>query len=223
MNRPADILFDLDGTLIDSSPGILASFKRVLDANGLQAAVPLEASLIGPPLGETLQRISGIADEAVLARLIEAFKQDYDTVGYRQTFAFAGVPEGLRRLAESGARLFIVTNKRMVPTRKILDALDLARYFTGVHTRDESVPMSPSKSAVTRRVVAQYAIAPGNALFVGDSEEDRRAATENGMAFVHAAYGYGDLSSAAPAAFSTLARLTDLPALAATLLSGAHT
>ena len=44
-----DILFDLDGTLIDSSPGILASFARVLAAHGLQAAVPLEASLIASP------------------------------------------------------------------------------------------------------------------------------------------------------------------------------
>lgn len=220
---PPDILFDLDGTLIDSSPGILASFRRVLDASGLHPVVPLEASLIGPPLGETLQRITGIADDTVLAGLTEAFKRDYDTSGYRQTVVFEGVPEGLRRLAEAGARLFIVTNKRMAPTLKILDALDLARYFTGVHTRDETLPMAPSKTAVTRRVVAHYAIASGNALFVGDSDEDRRAARENNMAFAHAAYGYGDLSGAETADCITLTRLTDLPELAALHFSGVRT
>ena len=52
---PPDILFDLDGTLIDSSPGILASFGRVLAAHGLEPLVPLDASLIGPPLAETLR------------------------------------------------------------------------------------------------------------------------------------------------------------------------
>lgn len=218
-----DILFDLDGTLIDSSPGILASFRRVLDAHGLRAAVPLEASLIGPPLGETLQKITGLADEAALARLVDAFKHDYDSAGYRQTLAFEDVPEGLRRLANDGARLFIVTNKRMVPTRKILDALDLARYFAGVHTRDETVPMAPSKSAVTRRVMEHYAIAPGHALFVGDSGEDRQAAAENGVAFVHAVYGYGDLAGAASADCMPLTRLTDLTELAARYFSGAHT
>lgn len=190
---PSDILFDLDGTLIDSSPGILASFQRVLDANGLRAVVPLEASLIGPPLGETLQRISGIADDAVLSRLTEAFKQDYDTTGYRQTLAFEGVPEVLRLLSEEGSRLFIVTNKRMVPTRKILAELNLARYFTGVHTRDETVPMASSKSGVTKRVIAQYAIVPDKAFFVGDSEEDATAAKDNHLRFILAIYGYGNM------------------------------
>ena len=75
---PTDILFDLDGTLIDSSPGILASFARVLEANGLAPAVPLEASLIGPPLAVTLRQVSGVRDEALLARLVDAFKADYD-------------------------------------------------------------------------------------------------------------------------------------------------
>jgi phosphoglycolate phosphatase len=210
---PPDILFDLDGTLIDSSPGILASFQRVLDANGLRAVVPLEASLIGPPLGETLRRISGIEDDAVLSRLTEAFKQDYDTTGYRQTHAFEGVPEGLRQLAEAGSRLFIVTNKRMVPTRKILDALGLARYFTGVHTRDETVPMASSKSAVTRRVVTQYSIACGKALFVGDSDEDAAAAGENHLRYIHAVYGYGTMIANTAPEHSTLRHFPALPEL----------
>lgn len=188
---PPDILFDLDGTLIDSSPGILATFERVLAAHGLRAAVPLEPSLIGPPLAVTLRQVSGVEDEAGLARLVEAFKQDYDTAGYLSTFAFDGVAEGLRRLADGGARLFIVTNKRLVPTRKILDALDLARCFAGVHSRDETEPPAPSKAAVTRRVLALHAIDPARAFFVGDSDEDAAAARENGLAFIHAAYGYG--------------------------------
>lgn len=210
---PPDILFDLDGTLIDSSPGILASFQRVLDAGGLRPVVPLESSLIGPPLGETLKRISGIEDETALAGLIEAFKQDYDNAGFRQTLAFDGVAEGLERLAAAGSRLFIVTNKRLVPTRKILDALGLAGYFTGVHTRDETAPMSPSKSAVTKRVMALYAITPGNAFFVGDSEEDRQAAEENGLLFVHATYGYGAVADAGRLGGMILERMIDLPDL----------
>lgn len=212
---PTDILFDLDGTLIDSSPGILASFGRVLAAHGLRAAVPLEASLIGPPLAVTLRRISGIGDEALLGRLVEAFKRDYDTVGYRDTLAFDGVADGLARLAATGCRLHIVTNKRLAPTRKILAALGLADYFAGVHSRDET--MAPSKSAVTRRVIAHYAIDPARACFVGDSAEDAAAARENGLVFIHAAYGYGATGIAQrPAA--VLARFADLPDLVTTLI-----
>ena len=212
----ADILFDLDGTLIDSSPGILASFGRVLAADGLRPAVPLEASLIGPPLAVTLQQVSGIADEARLARLVEAFKQDYDTAGCLATEVFPGVAAGLAQLAAAGSRLFIVTNKRMLPTRRILEALGLARHFAGIHTRDETEPMALSKTVVTQRVVARYGIERSRAFFVGDSDEDAAAARENSLAFIHAAYGYGAAGIAeTPAA--VLDRFSQLPDLIATL------
>ena len=116
---------------------------------------------------------------------------------------------GLAQLAAAGARLFIVTNKRLVPTRRILEALGLAHFFTGIHTRDESEPPAPSKSAVTHSVIARYAIDCDRACFVGDSQEDAAAARENGLAFIHAAWGYGTVEPAGrdPA---VLGRFTDL-------------
>jgi phosphoglycolate phosphatase len=200
---PADILFDLDGTLIDSSPGILASFGRILAADGLRPAVPLEAALIGPPLAVTLRRVSGIADEARLAGLVEAFKQDYDTAGHLGTEVFPGVAAGLAQLAAAGARLFIVTNKRMVPTRRILEALGLAQFFA-------------SKAAVTKRILARYGIDPAQALFVGDSDEDAAAARDNGLRFIHAAYGYGAAGIAA-APDAVLRHFAELPGIVAAL------
>ena len=214
---PPDILFDLDGTLIDSSPGILASFARVLAAHGLAPAVPLEASLIGPPLAVTLAQVSGVRDEALLARLVDAFKADYDTTGYLTTKVFPGVSAGLAQLAGAGARLFIVTNKRMVPTRKILEALGLAQFFAGIHTRDETEPPAASKAAVTKRLVAHYGIDPSRACFVGDSDEDAAAARENGLAFIHAAYGYGAAGIAA-APDAVLRHFAELPVLISGLL-----
>jgi phosphoglycolate phosphatase len=214
-----DILFDLDGTLIDSSPGILASFGRVLAAHGLQPAVPLEACLIGPPLATTLRKVSGlgdIGDEALLGRLVEAFKQDYDTAGYRTTEVFPGVAAGLAQLAGAGARLFIVTNKRLVPTRRIVEALGLAQLFAGIHTRDESEPPAPSKSAVTQRIIALHGIDRGHACFVGDSDEDAAAAHENGLTFIHAVYGYGAAGIAAQPD-AVLERFADLPKLVGNL------
>ena len=216
----ADILFDLDGTLIDSSPGILASFGRILAADGLRPAVPLEASLIGPPLMVTLRQVSGLADEARLARLAEAFKQDYDSAGCLATEMFPGVAAGLAQLAAAGARLFIVTNKRMVPTRRILEALGLAQCFAGIHTRDETEPPAVSKAAVAARVLARHGIDPAQALFVGASDEDAAAARENGLAFIHASYGYG--GSALPVRpHAVLERFAELPSLLGRLLAAA--
>jgi len=155
--------------------------------------------------------VSGTHDEALLARLVEAFKQDYDTAGYRSTEVFPGVAAGLAQLAGAGARLFIVTNKRMLPTRKILDVLGLAQHFAGIHTRDETEPMAPSKAAVTQRVLDRYGIDRSRACFVGDSDEDAAAARENGLRFIHAAYGYG--AAGIKAGSLRLDRFEDLPGL----------
>lgn len=108
-----------------------------------------------------------------------------------ETFYPLAIAAGLALLAGAGARLFIVTNKRMLPTRRILEALGLAPLFAGIHTRDETDPPAPSKAAVTQRVLGRYGIDPAQALFVGDSDEDAAAARENGLRFIHAAYGYG--------------------------------
>ena len=75
--------------------------------------------------------------------------------------------------------------------------------------------MAISKSAVTRRVIAQHAIDPGNACFVGDSGEDANAAAENGLAFIHACYGYG--AAGVDAGGLRLDRFEDLPGLIARL------
>jgi phosphoglycolate phosphatase len=210
--NPADIIFDLDGTLIDSSPGILASFGRILAAHGLQPAVKLDASLIVPPLADALRLVSGIQNERQLARLAAAFKDDYDTMGYCGTELFPGVAEGLTQLAQHGARLFIVTNKRMVPTHRILQSLGFAQLFTGIHTRDETEPPAPSKSVVTRRALSHHRINLPRAFFVGDSEEDAVAARENGLAFIHARYGYG-VASIQQGVQKVLEHFNDLPKL----------
>lgn len=207
-----DLLFDLDGTLIDSSPGILASFARILSAHDIKPVVPLAPALIGPPLLVTLQKVSGIDNAAELSELAEAFKADYDSVGYLETQVFPGVAEGLAQLAADGTRLYIVTNKRMLPTRKILEAFGLARHFSGVHTRDETEPPAPSKAAVTKRLITQYSIDPAHAWFIGDTEEDAAAARENGLGFIHAVYGYGstDMQSASDAVLQNFSALPDI-------------
>ena len=69
---PQAILFDFDGTLIDSARSILAGFELALAREGLQAAVPLSASLIGPPLPKTLAKLAGTEDPAVITRFIRS-------------------------------------------------------------------------------------------------------------------------------------------------------
>ena len=188
---PAAVLFDFDGTLIDSAPGILASFEAALRATGLTPAVPLSSALIGPPLAQTAATLLGGDDPAAVQALVAAFRTDYDTAGYRATAVYEGVPEMLSALQGAGIALHIVTNKRIAPTRRILEHLGWTPRFTGVYALDALDPAAPHKPALVTEVLHREALAAARCWMVGDSAEDRRAAETNGLRFFGAAWGYG--------------------------------
>lgn len=207
------LLFDLDGTLIDSSPSILASFAAALERCGRQPAVALERGLIGPPLRATLRKVSGCDDEAELDRLVAAFKEDYDERGYRATLAYPGVADALAALAGVGAALFIVTNKRILPTTRILAHLGWTDFFRGVCALDSTTPPAADKAALVAGVVAAHGIAAPRALLVGDTPEDMVAATKNGLRFAAARWGYGRFDEVALTGMKSLAEPREIAGL----------
>ncbi len=212
--EPQHILFDLDGTLIDSAPSILAGFGAVVERHGVTPRVPLDSRLIGPPLLPTLERITGIGDPDALKQMATTFKASYDNEGYRHTLVYPGIDAALRALAARAA-LYIVTNKRIHPTRQILDHLGWASLFAGAYAQDAFEPPLPSKAAVIGRVLATHGISPAAALYIGDRAEDGEAATANGLAFAWATWGYGvDLDLAPFIRPRTLAEPADFASLA---------
>src|SRR5690606_33185584 len=186
--RYTHVLFDLDGTLIDSAPAILASYRDAFAAAGRVAGVPIDASIVGPPLLETLRMLAGTTDATVIEPLAAGFKASYDSTGYRQTAAYEGVGEMLQRLVDAGCTLAIATNKRLLPTRLILEHLGWASHVAAVYAREQAV-------------------------YVGDRSEDGESADANGLPFLAATWGYGSLSSAEMAphwrAVATPAALAD--------------
>jgi phosphoglycolate phosphatase len=184
------ILFDLDGTLVDSAPSILAGFGAVVERHGITPQMALDSRLIGPPLLPTLSRLSGSQDDAALQNMAATFKAWYDTEGYQLTAVYPGIDTALRTLADRAA-LYIVTNKRIHPTRHILDYLGWAPLFAGVYAQDAFEPPLASKAAVIGRAMATHGIERGRAMYVGDRAEDGEAATTNGLRFAWAVWGYG--------------------------------
>ena len=208
----SDVLFDLDGTLVDSAPAILATLRLVLERHGLEPAVPLDHRLIGAPLVPMLTRLTNMAREEDLAPLVETFREVYDCEGLTATVAYDGLDEVLGSLVRGGRRLYVVTNKRDVPTRRILALLGVAPCFTGVHALDSTAPSARDKRHLVECVMAAHRLDAPNCVMVGDTVEDARAAWENGLAFVAATYGYGTPTVDAPgAALGTIARLRELP------------
>ncbi len=196
MPRYSHILFDLDGTLIDSAPAILASFRDAFARAGLTPVIAIDDSIIGPPLTETLQLLAGSTDAALIDRLADGFKASYDTEGYKATAPYAGVGEMLASLKAAGLSLAIATNKRIHPTRLILEHLGWLGHFDHIYALDLFSPRLPHKAAMIQRLLADHAIPSATSIYIGDRSEDGESADANQLPFLAATWGYGSIAPA---------------------------
>jgi phosphoglycolate phosphatase len=170
-------IFDLDGTLVDSLPGIAWSIDCAFTDCRLPRPSCDVGKYIGPPIRNILAAISGISDIDDLNRLEHAFRCSYDSEGWRKTTCFKGVPDLLEQLRVSGAELFVVTNKPAHVTAKILGELNLADFFEEVACRGSH----GSKAEVLSGLLKRRRLVPEAGLMVGDTQEDSHAAAAAGM------------------------------------------
>jgi phosphoglycolate phosphatase len=208
----SNVLFDLDGTLIDSAPAILATLRLVLAQHAVEPIVPLDRHLIGAPLLPMLAKLVGATREEDVAGLAATFRDVYDTEGLASTVAYDGLREVLAALVTGGRGLYVVTNKRDVPTRRILELFDVARYFASIHALDTTSPPARNKIELVRHVISAHGLNAAECVMVGDTAEDAVAAHANALCFVAATYGYGTPTVDAPSApLATIASLRELP------------
>lgn len=186
------LIFDLDGTLIDSAPSILASLAKVLEEAGVAPRVPLDSGLIGPPLQETLSKLTGTQAPEILQAYVGAFKRHYDAGGYKATLPYAGIVEMLSELRARGFPMHLATNKRLAPTRLIIDFLGWNDFFSSIYALDCYQPRLSDKGELLQRLLMEQDIRADVALYIGDKFEDGIAAESNGLAFLGVKWGYGD-------------------------------
>jgi phosphoglycolate phosphatase len=186
-----NIIFDLDGTLIDSAPSILEAFKQVLEQFSYAPIKPLNSGLIGPPLRETLQVISGESDPEKLTLLVDAFKRSYDNDAYALSTSYIGITEMLESLALTGKFLYLATNKRFIPTKKILQFFEWEKYFQNVYAIDKVTPPYLHKAHMIESILLDQGLQSKNCVYIGDRLEDGDAAKSNRLPFIYVSWGYG--------------------------------
>jgi phosphoglycolate phosphatase len=187
------IIFDLDGTLIDSSTGILWALKTAFSQCKVSPLSPWSPSLIGPPLRQIISQQSESQDSLLLDSLCSSFINLYDSNGYRLSNPYNGVEPLLDELLEKGCRLFIVTNKRIVPTNKILNYLNWNSKFEGVFGIDSFVDIQfAKKENIISRITIDFKLAKKNTLYIGDRLEDYEAAVSSEIEFVNVTWGFGE-------------------------------
>lgn len=208
------IIFDLDGTLIDSSSSILTSFEHSFKRLGITPTRPLTPEIIGPPLMPILKILAGTEDAQILNALARQFKAHYDTEGYKQATVFPGITALLKTAAASAGKLYIATNKRLLPTSRIIQHLRWSQYFAKVYALDYFNPPLASKALMIGRILADQQLSAAETIYVGDRFEDGMAAEENKLQFAFATWGYNDEGAGEPPAhwqrFATPEHLTRL-------------
>ncbi|MBV2352096.1 HAD family hydrolase [Synechococcus sp. HK05] len=190
-NRQTAVLFDLDGTLVNSSAGILASLDYAFRANGTSPIAALTDLMVGPPLHEIVESLCPEILPSGIDMIIESFKAHYDSIGYLQTTPYDGINQMLNRLLDAGIILAIVTNKRAHPTELILDQLGWNDCFSYVYCPDSFQPTpSHRKSGLLRKIMHDNGINPPDCVYVGDRKEDWHSARANNIRFGWVEWGY---------------------------------
>jgi pyrophosphatase PpaX len=199
---PRAVLFDLDGTLIDSVPLIVASMQHAFAGRADAPSVKEWVALIGTPLDAMIRRWGG--DEADVALLKERYKEHQWAHHDAMVRAFPGIPEALDALTARGVRMAVVTSKLEPSARRSLEFLGLARHFEAVVGLESTARHKPDPEPV-RYALGVLSAPPGEAAFVGDSPHDMAAGNAAGVATVAALWGpftRAELAVAGPRAWA---------------------
>ncbi len=192
--RVSAILFDLDGTLVDTADDIGAALDALLVENGHTALGEATArGLVGDGARALIEKgwkVSGLPapDAAMLDKLTARWFQIYEADIARTSKPYAGVEATLETLRQRGLKLGIVTNKADRPTAKLLKTIGFEKYFGAVVGGD--VPFRKPDARHVRVGLAALGSAPGETAFVGDSPNDAYSARAAGLPFIAVPYGY---------------------------------
>jgi len=183
------VIFDLDGTLINSAPSILNSMGSAIKESGYTPLLSLDSSLIGPPLYETIANVTGLTESCELNLIVDRFKKQYDEKDCLDVTCFSGASSILERI-KLDSNLILATNKRLIPTEKILKHLEWDDMFNSIYTLDTFDPPLKNKTELLRKVISEEEINTDEAVYIGDRLDDEFAAKENKISFIMVDWSY---------------------------------
>jgi phosphoglycolate phosphatase len=183
------LIFDLDGTLTDSKPGILGCLRKVIDQHQLDAGGSLDR-FIGPPVEQWAIELlpNGSAEDQ--AALASDYRACYDREGWSNNSVFPGVRELLDALHTAGYPLYVCTSKQQHFAERILEHFGLAPLFRAIYG-DKAEYEDHAKPLLLGRLLEGEALEAGHAWMIGDRIHDIEAAEVNDVRSIAAGWGYG--------------------------------
>ena len=187
------ILFDLDGTIVDSAPGITATLAYMFEQLGKPIPTPSELlSYVGPPLLDSFRDYAGFdAEESAVA--LAVYREKYLNVGAYDATQYPGVGLVLKAVHESPIPMSLATSKPETPATLILEHFNLARYFDIITGASEDEVRSAKKDVVAEALIRLAAMGAdiSRPVLVGDREHDVQGAAANNVPTIFVEWGYG--------------------------------
>ena len=190
------VIFDLDGTLINSGPDLLNSLNYVLAQNNLEK---IDKNVIGNLVGggaeamikKGYNHLNAYLDEKKIPFLVNLFINHYYKNCTKETTLYDGVLDILKFLKKK-TYICLCTNKKQFLAERILEELEIKNFFDFILGSDGKTPLKP-EIEMPKKCLDKFQVAANQVVFVGDSENDILPAKQLGMFSVHVTYGYGKL------------------------------
>lgn len=188
------VVFDLDGTLVDTAPGILAYLNEMLaeldrPALELETVRPMIGNGVRSLMIDGLEASGGLPDGVDIDRLFGRYLERYSVDPARASEPYPGVVETLETLAEGALSMGVCTNKPQIPTERLLAKLDLDRYFRASIGGD-ALPIKKPDPGHLLTVLERLDVDPARAAFIGDSPTDAKTAKAANIPCVLVSFGY---------------------------------
>lgn len=189
--RLSTLLFDFDGTLVDTKKDVFESLMHAFSVCGLTIAPPDAAIILQMQLPDAVRHAAPDLTLEKRAAIITAFKEHYDSSDYPGTTLMPGARELLETCRHRSITCFIVSNKRRIPMLRILDKFNLSGYFAAVYNHDMQDGHRPGKNELLALAISEHSIDKKTTAYIGDMEADVTAAKTNGIAAIAVTNGYG--------------------------------
>jgi phosphoglycolate phosphatase len=217
MNRYKNILFDLDGTLLDTKSGVLGSVKKAFA--DLSIALPPEEELenfMGPPLEQCFTEVCKLSLEQAY-KAMSVYRRYYEDSGIFDARPYEGIMELLANLRGKGYCLGVATSKSQRLACAVLEHFDLDGYFETIAGAPEGTQtLWSKKDSVLKAMSALTAASAANTVLVGDRKYDAKGADDAGIDAIGVLFGYGKIDEIEASRFKMIA--ADIPQLQKLLL-----
>ncbi|MBQ3819367.1 HAD hydrolase-like protein [bacterium] len=185
-------IFDLDGTIVNSSMEVLACFKKAFKKADYEIDESrLTHNVIGPPLKQILKLIApNLDDEKKLEEIVKHFRDIYDNNENDISIMYEGMYDYLKSLKDEGCKVFMATFKPMIPTMRIVKMLNIEEFFDDIYTIDK-FNSRITKEEMIKDILYIWGLKPEETVMIGDAPTDMTAAKANNVkaAGVHGGYG----------------------------------